>query len=689
MNKDFLPDEHPTEAFIESNESRRNIHNAQETIYHFFLKMVVQKSPEEVLLEFKYVFIDPVNIYKSEATQALYSIIFSKQEDEYRKTLKRTCYILLNNWCVSRQHKHIHQLIQLFGDSPRKSYTLSLPLRRIRHWLENFINSKDYQEIKLFSSVYQTEEKSDWSHRYTSYLLAPQYLNTTNSQEQREAARELSRQLKQQFKFELAMYTAHSQSAVGKAMVLKNPTRLGDEALRLIKKIVARRGLFSYANLANIFTNQNQKVSYKIFKESLHRYLIYSLGLENETLLTNISQTLGKKIQSVYQNYHTETLNNDLILRTCNQVIDYLTTEDQRQPSSLFIALISHGETLALAMLLIKILLICPNVRAHLEFCIANLIQYYEKYPESECVVVINFLEVFNIVLNIYAEDVRYNLVNIKGDATEAQVFADLDAYRVFSQLKGELNLEGANLIGTDLQGTDLSSVNLYGAQLNNVNLSNANLSNANLSSANLSNANLSEADLMAANLNNAMLNGTNLHGAKLRRANLSSANLIDANLIKAKLFFGNLARAGLNGAKLSGANLNSANLNSANLGGADLSDANLSGADLRSANLSSANLSGTNLSNADLSGANLSNARLIDAVLHSTNLRNADLRNTNLSGADLSGADLSGAKLKNARFKDNLGLSQETKLNLKRVGAIFEDSVQEDGDADALMISQ
>jgi uncharacterized protein YjbI with pentapeptide repeats len=73
--------------------------------------------------------------------------------------------------------------------------------------------------------------------------------------------------------------------------------------------------------------------------------------------------------------------------------------------------------------------------------------------------------------------------------------------------------------------------------------------------------------------------------------------------------------------------------------------------------------LSSANLSGADLSSANLSGANLFSAILR---------------GANLSEAKLRGANLENAQFSGNLGISQETKLDWIRRGAIFEDSTDE-----------
>src|ERR687885_556926 len=80
-----------------------------------------------------------------------------------------------------------------------------------------------------------------------------------------------------------------------------------------------------------------------------------------------------------------------------------------------------------------------------------------------------------------------------------------------------------------------------------------------------------------------------------------------------------------------------------------------LFGAFLTSANLECVNLQGAFLTSANLSGANLSGA--------------------NLSGVNLRDADLSDAKVQKTQFKNNLGISEQMKLDLKRRGAVFLDS--------------
>ncbi len=429
-----LLDAQQTKTVIKSNPPVQTTPDYQEIICLFFLDIVKQQSPDLVLSEFERLFINPVWWLHSEPQKALKKILSSNNQLDFRNTLKRCIYILLNNWIFSRKYKPAQDLLELISNSANRQSTLSVSVKNLRGWLNNFINSEDYEELKLFVSRYDNREKDHWKSRYTSYLLAPQYTNSKNLMEQREAARGLAKQLQEQFKFDLAMYTSHSHSASCKNRKTENPTALGDEALRLIKKVVGKRSAFNYASLANIFIKQTQRLTYSTFKQSLLKYLIFSV--DNQGLVEALKTRLTKKLEFLYQTSNEEELSNALLLKTCNRVIEYLTTEKDGEPSPLFVSLASQGNPLTLSILLLNIILICPPSRTHLEVCMAKLIQNYESYSQEECHWVINFLEISKIILTIYTENVRYNLVNMENVNLTTQSINDGDSYRVFSQTK-------------------------------------------------------------------------------------------------------------------------------------------------------------------------------------------------------------------------------------------------------------
>ncbi|NRB07139.1 MAG: hypothetical protein HRU34_07660 [Richelia sp.] len=439
MTNNSLTNNHLNSSFVDYYIQSLSINDVQEMIYDFFLHIINKWKSEDVLSEFKRLFI---NSLKSEllleSSTGLYRYFSHNNELDFRHTLKRCCYILINNWESNRKYKYIEELISVLANyQPEGNDNSPSDLIIYRGWLENFINSKDYQELNLFAKRHYTNTNNYWVDRYSSFLIYAQSLDQDNPQEQQELARKIAKQMKDKFKFDLAMYTARSQSNNYANKRYENPTLLGDDVLRLIKEIVIKKGMFSYGNIANIFINQTKDIIFEEFKLSLNKYLIFYL--EKPKVVDTLQKCLTEKFIPWRKEYNNRKINNDLFLRYCNRVIDLLTTENKTEPSPLFLLILSQGHPLTLVFLLLKIILISKNSRSHLEMRIADLIRFYEKYPEKECNFFINFLEFFNITFTIYAENVEYNLIPAKrntGLIDKSKLQFDPDAYHVFSQLK-------------------------------------------------------------------------------------------------------------------------------------------------------------------------------------------------------------------------------------------------------------
>jgi len=410
----------------------------QETICNFFLSQVRKQSPDWLLQQFDNLFISQAERVPADIHHALYAIISLNQKDIFNSTIIRSCYILINNWSAARYYQHIQQLVQLFAQAPEvpKNQILSPTQQRIRGWLKDFSQSKDYQELNLFVSKYTNREKSRWSSRYASYLLTAQYQDTNKPIEQREAAKLVAHQLKEQFKLDLAMYTAYTPQVAASIKRYQNPTVLGGDVLRLMQTILTKRGMFSYINFANIFRKQVVGIKYKNFKESFLKYLVFSL--EKCELVELVEIYLIEHLESLYQRHESQAWDSYLLLRTCNRTIEFLTTQTKGKPSRIFSLLVIQGKSLTLSILLLKIILVSKNSYIHLESCIGYLIQYYEDQSESECQWLISFLEVLKITLTVYAENIRYNLVSVETEQPKQEAGDDFSSYRVFSQVKPE-----------------------------------------------------------------------------------------------------------------------------------------------------------------------------------------------------------------------------------------------------------
>lgn len=415
-----------------STQARRSLEEDQQIIYNFLFKLVRRSSPEVVLQEFRKMFIEPVYDVNSEISQAFYRIVLVNNETEFINTLKRCCYILINNWDSTRQHQAIRHLVEIF---PKRISHHAVPLKlyRVSNWMNRFVNSKNYEDLKVFAFRNDSGNTEHWSDRYTSYLLVPQYIESNNPIEQRQAAKTLAKQLKDKFKLDLAMYTARSISPTAKEKPSANPTGLGEQLVEVIKVLVARQGEFKYNELARIFLKQTYDLNYEDFKLSLHKYLTF--GFAETPVNTIISNKLTEKLNNLHPEYQGQKINRLFLLKTCQFLIDYLTITYQEYPSELFVLLLSQKKTITLVILLLKLVLICPHSRSHLETCIADLIRHYRKLPEQECEWVINFVEIFNIAFTIYTEDVEYNLVKLEEQANNESIVPG-ENYRVFSQVR-------------------------------------------------------------------------------------------------------------------------------------------------------------------------------------------------------------------------------------------------------------
>jgi hypothetical protein len=419
-----------------NNSNPLTVSEAQETIYRALLTLVKKERAAVVLSAVKELFIHPDrSTLGAELTTCVNQILLANQEQEFRNTLKRSCYILINNWDIARSYDAIQSLVQLFNEPLPDKPTYSVTKKRLREWLNHFSTSQDFHDLKLFTARYEERSKNHWSRRYTPYLLAHQYSNSKNSEDQRQAAKKLSNRLKDQFKFDLAMYTAYAECPVSEKRSRLNPTGLGDEVLRLIRSIVGRKGYLSYPSLANLFLQQTDQMIYRRFKRSLLKYLFFSSDTSSE--IENLRSKLTEKLTDLYSIHSEQVVDEALRLRTTKRIIEALTTEKKGSPSALFNLLMSQRNALTLVVMLLKLVLICPEARTHLEICIGKLVQYYETCPEEECKSVIQFFELFNIVMTIYTENVAYNLVNMDQD-DHYSVKTRSEAYRLFSQRREE-----------------------------------------------------------------------------------------------------------------------------------------------------------------------------------------------------------------------------------------------------------
>ncbi|MFN8786199.1 MAG: hypothetical protein ACK5Y3_12080 [Pseudanabaena sp.] len=432
-----------------------SLEKAQQHIYSFFLTIIKHYQVEDILRQFERLFINYGEIDNVEVYNALGEIIFYNKEYEFKNILLRCCYILNNNWALNGNISACQKLVDLF-----LSHSISLPtkinkLKKLRQWLQNFIQSDEYKTLRSLSGRSGVNKNyHNWSERFSSYLLISEYTDFNKSTEQRQYAGTLARKIKKQFKFDLALYTARIESKTGSASQRQNPTTLGDGVLILIKKILNKRGNEDLRSLAKRFRAQVDDVTFAEFKD----YLLDYLGISrNDFEIPEIMRlTVVQKFSRFHEHQNDQFMTVNLFNVACNQVLRYLLLNERRQPSELLQLSLESNNLLRYVVLLLKVVLICPKSRLYLESYIAELIKFYSSYDEVECRCFIVFLDMLNVTLAIFDKDTDYSLVkmkNLENDFTDIS----LENYRIFSQSKSLENLISQQLSEQDSTKTLIS----------------------------------------------------------------------------------------------------------------------------------------------------------------------------------------------------------------------------------------
>ena len=406
--------------------------DSEEFIFRCFLDNVKIQSPDWLLQAFEDLFILLNDLENSVIHQALNKIVVFNQEQTFNNILRRSCYILVNNWKFSRNYQYIQKLLDLFSRSLLEESISSPVHQRLRKWLINFTNSEDYQQIRNFLSQQENPKNSNSSN---NEIIAAQNLDFEKYRKQQALEQIKAKQNQKQFKFDLAMYTARPYDSTNHSQIKSNnPTILGNKVVKIIQKILIKKGLFNNRNIANIFLKQTQGYLYKDFKQSLLIYLMFSF--RKDYLMKGLEVKINSFLDSLYQDYHEEICDSDLLLRTCNRLVELLTTQNRKEPSSLFTFLSTQDRYIVLALLLLKLILISGYSYTHLECCLNNLSRYYQDNSDIDNKWLLKLLDILKVTLTVHANNVDYDLVTMEISQNNKLKRDDLNKYRIFSQAR-------------------------------------------------------------------------------------------------------------------------------------------------------------------------------------------------------------------------------------------------------------
>lgn len=394
----------------------------EQRLYDHLITCRKVESPEQLLERFRRLFIDGNEYSDSEMLATLQALAVSQAtEEEFKFILNRCCRILINFWWFQPSCRWaIAELVYLLQSVPRGA-AHQAGHQRLRRLMYQFLQTEEYQSLQRLAYVVEEGEDFEGSdgarghrtrhfyqqeganepgsprslrnliHRYP--YLYPYCLGNHSSEHEFETIRHLQAERQRKFERDLSRYMtylaqqANNTSRLSGAEV-KNPTLLSDTQLRRTVKhfLCPVEGTSTYRDLARRFhLYSRQQQPYRVFKDNLYGYLMTSIDAArpeygkhhfNGWLYTHLKNTLPQS--------DTQNLNKFLVTRTCHQLIDALIANPQQFSNHLtFIDLINNvGATLTVGLLL-KLLLLCNNLRSNLEKRFASLYKHYEPVADG------------------------------------------------------------------------------------------------------------------------------------------------------------------------------------------------------------------------------------------------------------------------------------------------------------------
>lgn len=430
--------------------------NQEKIIYEYLRNYIGDRSLEEIILEFHCLFVEgrSQNILVRDTIE---NIICSKITQEKFFYILNYCFYIVINYWLDRHEKPdcIFQLLQIFDNLDYDSKYYSRRKQKILTLTQEFVRSKHYAKLKRIAVIFESQSSLELSNQTTIKSLLPRYpflyeylaIGEGLSAEFTSAAckprggiafsskggacmprqenileviklvRELQTNRTKSFEFRLSQHIIYrsrlieiaraQQFSHGAGKIIRripNPTLLSDKDLRLglkqyIKKIDSQITLYQLSR--NFLVKNKQEITYRAFKRNLYRYL--SFQIESKNPQYDFQEKLWQLLDNMYYQSDALPIDENLVFRTCRKLYQaFIINNAETNQHNLLIKLISNLGTAQTVMLLIKIVLICPQAKTDLQERLATLFSHYESKTIEDAPWIVKFLEYFLVAFSIY-----------------------------------------------------------------------------------------------------------------------------------------------------------------------------------------------------------------------------------------------------------------------------------------------
>ncbi|MEM9538454.1 MAG: hypothetical protein AAGA60_02965 [Cyanobacteria bacterium P01_E01_bin.42] len=420
-----------------TNSPLRQTPNEEQSLYDHLLYCVQMETPEETIARFRRLFIGGRDYDPIEVRIALEAIAREKTAEEtFPFLLNRCCHILINRWQTQSHNRWaIVDLVELFRYIPPVGTVQARGARRLRQLVRDFRETEQFLTLQRLARVIDNtiEDRGKLRplhdrngegnlvgtliNRYP-YLHEHCLLSHDSSYEHQQTVRQIRDRLQQQFEFDLSHYVTYqvrkakegnrngNQNGKGSRIIqpVKNPTLLSSRELGAAVRQFAGRieGDRTHRDLAkNFLTHSLQASSYRNFKDDLYEYLTASVDPRygnqkfNEKLYDRLKNTLSR--------YDFKRPNNTLLLRTSSHLLNFLVVESPQRPDHyIFVDLVTNLGPTSTVILLLKITLLCNQVKPHLEKRFSILFNHYEASTEEGVPWLVKSMENVHLAFSIH-----------------------------------------------------------------------------------------------------------------------------------------------------------------------------------------------------------------------------------------------------------------------------------------------
>ncbi|TVU52374.1 MAG: hypothetical protein EA414_17870 [Arthrospira sp. PLM2.Bin9] len=401
----------------------------EQELYNHWLEQVETQSTDILLERFRLLFIQGTGYPNHQIVQLMRKLLRAKHiEGDFNFIINRCCYILINRWHTHPERRQgIYRLVDLF-DSQKSVYTASSAIKsryiqQLSYLVNNFRNSPQYQTMKRFAEVLCEPLQSSPSMIESQPLrtLIPRYpylyryclINDDSPYEHQQMIQTIKLQKQKKFELELSKYALYQMRQNARStkpqeltttatIAVTNPTLLSNEELFFaLQQFVGKvQGSNTYRDLAHRFiSHTNDHQTFRDFKSDLYEYLSDN-PFKSSYLNRQFYEKLYKQLQNTIPQSDEQPFNEFLMLRTCSQLLNYLVVESPQKPQHfVFIDLIANIGPTFMVSLLLKIVLLCRQVKPSLEKRFSVLFNHYESSSTQGLQWLVKVLENLNVAL--------------------------------------------------------------------------------------------------------------------------------------------------------------------------------------------------------------------------------------------------------------------------------------------------